>query len=99
MENTMNDNDNDLLDEEETMDAPDYDTITDLKEVDQLVRAAKDAICRKVKQQAQLKDAKKEMAGSYNEQIKHLQEQIDHELGIVDGLTQRKLVLEMGVTN
>ncbi len=76
----------------------DTEKFTTTKDAENALESHKDTLCRKVKQQLQVKDAKKEAMGAYNEQLKELNEEIDHEIGVLDSLTDRVRVLSKKLT-
>ncbi len=53
----------------------------------------KSALARLVKLSEQTKQEKKDMAAGFNDTLKELKEQIDHELAAIDGLTAHRKTL------
>lgn len=82
--------------EENEFETPDYEAFKDVQEIDEEIAKTKDLVCRKSKMLYQTRDAKKEAVGAYNEQLKELDEEIDHSLGVLDELNNRRKVLEKG---
>ena len=76
---------------------PDYEQVTSLAEVEERIAQTKDTVCRKVKMQLGIKDAKKAADAAYNDQLKELAEEIDHEIGVLDGWESRLAQVEAGV--
>jgi len=75
---------------------PDYDSFKTLQAIDDEIAKTKTEVCRKTKQLFQTKEAKKEAMGAYNEQIKEMTEEVDHNLGVLDELNTRRRVIEKG---
>lgn len=73
---------------------PDYESFVSTDEVDKEIENTKNEICRKAKQMFQTKETKKEAVAAFNEQLKELNEEIDHNLGVLDELVTRKRVIE-----
>ncbi len=76
------------------MHKPDYGKLVSVDEVDAEITRRRDAICRKVKQQAQVKETKKQTLAGLNEQIREVGEELNHEIGVLDELVRRRGELE-----
>jgi hypothetical protein len=79
------------------METPDYEQASSATEVEERIAQTKDTVCRKVKMQLSIKEAKKEADAAYNEQLKELAEEIDHEIGVLDGWKSRLAQVEAGI--
>ncbi len=76
------------------MDKPDYHKLRTIEDADAEIARRKDAVCRKVKQHAQIKESKKDAVAAFNEQLKMVAEELDHELGVLDELGRRRTELD-----
>lgn len=76
------------------MDKPDYRKFCTAEEVDAEIARRKDAVCRKVKQQAQIQSSKKDAVAAFNAQLKMVGEELDHELAVLDELGRRRSELD-----
>lgn len=71
------------------MEKPDYDKFKTVDAVETEIEKHKDVVCSKVKLQGQVKQQKKDSNGAYNDQLKSLQEEIDHEVEVIDEFKRR----------
>jgi hypothetical protein len=71
----------------------DYEKFKTVDAVDDEVRIHKDIVCRKVRQHINIKDEKKTAVGAYNEQLKEIEEELDHEIKTLDALNDRRRAL------
>ena len=72
---------------------PDYEAVKSIEEVEKLINECQRTIARKYQLRVQSEEARKDINASYNEQIKHLKEELDHELGVLSGWDNRRKVL------
>jgi hypothetical protein len=77
---------------------PDYDKLDTLDGCDKLIQEHKDILVRKDKTEFQIKASKKDAVAAHNEQLKELNEERQHEIGVIDALMDRKRVLAGGGT-
>lgn len=71
----------------------DYSEFQTDEDTAQELEKRKSSLHRLVKLSEQTKEQKKEMAAGYNETLKELKEQIDHEVAAIDGLTAHRKTL------
>jgi hypothetical protein len=71
----------------------DYEKVTTLDEADEYIDQTKQTIVRKFRLQEQVRGNRKDVVAGYNEQLKHLKQELDHELGVLGGLEDRKKLL------
>jgi hypothetical protein len=71
----------------------DYEKFKSVEDVETEISKHKDTVIRKVRQQINIKDEKKEANAAYNEQLKEVEEEIDNEIKTLDALNDRKRVL------
>lgn len=71
----------------------DYEKFKSVEDVETEIAKHKDTVIRKVRQQINIKDEKKEANAAYNEQLKEVEEEIDNEIKTLDALNDRKRVL------
>jgi hypothetical protein len=69
---------------------PDYEALTDVSEIDSLVTKHKESLVTKDFIERRIKEEKKEYNSAINEQLKEVLEERDHEMGVIDALTDRK---------
>jgi len=82
-----------------TPNVPNYERLNTIEAVEEQISIAKDAVCRKVKLQLSIKEAKKEADAAYNEQLKELAEEIDTEIVVLSGWEGRKMQIAAGPDN
>ena len=75
----------------------DYSDFKTVDDVNEEMEKRKTILHRLVKHQTSLREDKKAMAKSYNEQIKESQAKIDEVVAVIDGLSaQRKTLEQLG---
>jgi predicted transcriptional regulator len=72
----------------------DYSEFKTVDEVNAELEKRQNALHRLVKHQESLTEDKKQMAASYNEQIKEAKEKIKEVCGVIDGLRAQRKSLE-----
>lgn len=74
--------------------APNYDKIITIEEVESEIQKHKDLVCRKAKERGQIRENRKEAMKAYNDELKICEEELDFNLGVLDELNRhKKLVL------
>ena len=68
----------------------DYSKFTTLEEIDTELDKHLEELHRLVKHQEMQKQAKKDMAASYNETLKEIKEKIDERMNVIDGFQMQK---------
>jgi hypothetical protein len=71
----------------------DYEKFKTVASVEEEIIKHKDIVIRKVRQQINIKDEKKTANAAYNEQLKEVEEEIDHEIKVLDALNSRQRAL------
>src|SRR5688572_2043571 len=72
---------------------PDYESVKTVEDVQQKIEETKNTIVRKFRLQEQVKENKKTVLAGYTDQLKHLKEELEHELGCLGGWEDRLRVL------
>ncbi len=72
------------------LEVPDYEALTTIEEIDELLLDHKESLVRKDKIEYQIKETKRETNKDLNEQLKELKEEREHEMGVIDALMDRK---------
>jgi hypothetical protein len=74
-------------------DVPDYDALKTVDDVEEEIQRHKDILVRQDIMEWRMKQDKKDAVSSYNEQLKEIKEERDHEMGVLGALEDRKKVL------
>jgi hypothetical protein len=72
---------------------PDYESLNTIEECDELLVDHKNKLVGKDITQERIKAEKKDYNGAINEQLKELQEEREHEIGVIGALEDRKRVI------
>lgn len=80
-------------------DTPNYEALTNSDDVDAEIKRREHRLINKDKLQARLKEEKKDFCAAINEQLKEIEEERLHEIGVLSALEQRKQYLENGGGN
>jgi hypothetical protein len=72
---------------------PDYEKVRSIDQVEKHILECQRTITRKYQLRIQAESARTDLTASYNEQIKHLKEELEHELGVLTAWDNRKKVL------
>lgn len=83
-------------DKNPSLEAPNYEAVKSIDEVEKKIEETKNTIVRKFRLQEQVKSDKKRISQSYADQLKHLKEELEHELGVLGGWEDRIKVLAAG---
>jgi hypothetical protein len=83
-------------DEGKVFETPNYEAISSLDECDVLIEKHKNNLVGKDRLQYQIKEGKKEFVKAANEQLKEIQEEREHEMGVLSALEQHKMLLANG---
>ena len=75
---------------------PDYDSFSTIDEVEKEIERREQILIGKDKLQARIKEEKKDFCSAINEQLKEVEEERLHEIGVLSGLEQRKQYLANG---
>ncbi len=83
----------------EGLEVPDYEALTTIDEIDELLLEHKENLVRKDKVEYQIKETKRETNKDLNEQLKELREEREHEMGVIDALyeTKKRLLASAGI--
>lgn len=73
--------------------APEYEKLTTIEEVDALLQTHKDRLVTKDITESKIKADKKEYTSAINEQLKELGEEREHEMGVIGALNDRRRVI------
>lgn len=78
---------------------PDYEKLGSVEEIDDLMVQHKDTLCRKDKLEMQIKQTKKDTNADFNEQLKELAEEREHEVAVIDALldAKKRLLASAGI--
>lgn len=77
-------------------DKPDYEKLATLDEVDAEIHKHKELIVRKVKERGQLKSNRKDAMKGFNDELKEVEFQLDHNTEILDELNRHKKLIMAG---
>jgi hypothetical protein len=77
----------------EEVQMPNFEGVKSIEGCDKKILDTKNTIARKYKLRRHSERAKTDMQASYAEQIKHLKEELDHELEVLNGWESRRKVL------
>ena len=72
---------------------PDYDKISTIEECDEYIAEHEQKLVGKDKTESKIKHEKREYTKALNEQLKELNEEREHEIGVLSALDDRKRVL------
>ena len=72
---------------------PDYDSLKTIEDVEEEIQKRKDNLVRQDLMEWRMKQDKKDAVSSYNEQLKEIKEERDHEMGVLGALEDRKKVI------
>lgn len=84
--------------EGKVFDTPNYEQISTMEECDELLEKHKNNLVGKDKLQQQIRAQKKDFNAAVNEQLREVQEEREHELGVLSALEQHKMLLANGGT-
>lgn len=73
----------------EKIELPEFNKVTSVDEIEDLIHDAEKAITRKYKLRRQAEQAKADINSSYGEQIKQLKEELDYQVAVVSGWQER----------
>lgn len=75
------------------LETPAYETLHTLEEVDEQIQKHKNRLVAKDIIEQRIKEQKKAEVAALNEQLKMVQEEREHELGVLSALEQHKMLL------
>lgn len=75
--------------------SPEYEKVKSVEQIDKNILECQRIISRKYRLRVQAESGRRDMVASYNEQIKHLKEELDHELGVLSAWEDRKKIVSL----
>ena len=83
-------------DQGQAFDTPNYESLTTIEDVEQEIEKHKERLIGKDVLQARVKDEKKSFNSAINEQLNEIEEERQHELGVLSALEQQKMLVANG---